>query len=81
MFFHREVPCITILNKNVYYKIGELVLLGVGAVLVAVGGGRMCGKGVEARIWCNCSVHMYVNGKMRPIETIPGMEGGGNKGE
>jgi hypothetical protein len=41
----------------------------------------MCGKGVEARIWCNCSVHMYVNGKMRPIETIPGMEGGGNKGE
>jgi hypothetical protein len=23
--------------------------------------------------------HMYVNEKMRPVETIPGMEGGGTK--
>jgi hypothetical protein len=28
----------------------------------------------------NC-VHMYVNGKMIPVEPIPGMEGGGDKGE
>jgi hypothetical protein len=24
---------------------------------------------------------MYVNGKMIPVETMPGIEGGGNKGE
>jgi hypothetical protein len=30
---------------------------------------------------CKKAVHMHVNGKMRPAETIPGMEGGGNKGE
>jgi hypothetical protein len=24
---------------------------------------------------------MGVNGKMRPVETVPGMEGGGDKGE
>jgi hypothetical protein len=24
---------------------------------------------------------MYVNGKMRPVETVPGMGGGGDKGE
>jgi hypothetical protein len=24
---------------------------------------------------------MYVNGKMRPVETVPGIVGGGNKGE
>jgi hypothetical protein len=26
-------------------------------------------------------VHMYVNGKMKPIEIIPGMGGKGDKGE
>jgi hypothetical protein len=26
-------------------------------------------------------VHMHVNGKMRPAEAIPGMEGWGNEGE
>jgi hypothetical protein len=26
-------------------------------------------------------VHMYVNAKTMPIETIPGIGGGGNKGE
>jgi hypothetical protein len=24
-------------------------------------------------IWWKYSVHIYVNGKMRPVETIPGM--------
>jgi hypothetical protein len=23
-------------------------------------------------VWCKC-VHKYINGKMRPVETIPGM--------
>jgi hypothetical protein len=27
------------------------------------------------------SVHICVNGKMRPVETIPGMGGRGDKGE
>jgi hypothetical protein len=26
-------------------------------------------------------MYMYVNGKMRPVETIPRMRGGGDKGE
>jgi hypothetical protein len=31
-------------------------------------------------MWCKYRVHMYVNGKMRPVETLPGIRGG-NKGE
>jgi hypothetical protein len=34
-----------------------------------VGGGKWWGKGVYY-------VNMYVNGKIRPVETIPGMEEG-----
>jgi hypothetical protein len=30
---------------------------------------------------CKYCVHMYENGKMRPVETIPGMWGERNKGE
>jgi hypothetical protein len=32
-------------------------------------------------IYCKYSVHMYVNGKMIPVETIPGMGGGGSEGD
>jgi hypothetical protein len=32
-------------------------------------------------MWCKYCVHIYVNRKMRPDETIPGMEGVGDKGE
>jgi hypothetical protein len=32
-------------------------------------------------IWCKYCVHMYVNGRMIPIETISGMGGGGCEGE
>jgi hypothetical protein len=28
------------------------------------------GKGVEEWMWCKHCVHMYVNGKMRLVETI-----------
>jgi hypothetical protein len=37
--------------------------------LVPVGGGKWWGKGVYY-------VNMYVNGKIRTVETIPGMEEG-----
>jgi hypothetical protein len=40
-----------------------------------VGGGSRQGKGVGRRIWCKYCVHMYVNGKMRPVETILGIGG------
>jgi hypothetical protein len=30
---------------------------------------------------CKYCVHMYVNGKMRPVETVPGMGAEGDKGE
>jgi hypothetical protein len=32
-------------------------------------------------MWWEYYVLMYVNGKMRPAETIPGMGGGRDKGE
>jgi hypothetical protein len=38
-------------------------------------------KGVGGSIWCKCCVHMYVNAKMIPVETVPGSGGGENKGE
>jgi hypothetical protein len=38
----------------------------------------MWGKGVGG---CKYCIHMYVNGKMRPVETISGMGGGRDKGE
>jgi hypothetical protein len=41
--------------------------------LIPVGEGRMWGKGVGQSIWYKYCVHMYVNGKIRPVETIPGM--------
>jgi hypothetical protein len=45
-----------------------------------VRGERIQGKEVRGRIWCKYSVCMYVNGKMSPVETIPGMGRQGMKG-
>jgi hypothetical protein len=42
-------------------------------------GGRWQGKWVEGRIWYKYYVHMYVNAKMIPVETIPGIEREGIK--
>jgi hypothetical protein len=39
--------------------------------------GKVCGRG----IWCKFCVYKYVNGKMIPVENVPGMVGGSNKGE
>jgi hypothetical protein len=39
------------------------------------------GKGMGGWIWCKYCVHIYVNGKIRPVETIPVMREEGNKGE
>jgi hypothetical protein len=52
---------------------------GQNGTLVPVRGGR--GRSVGGRIWCKYCVYMYVNGKMRPVETIPGVEGRGDKGK
>jgi hypothetical protein len=41
------------------------------------GVGRMWGKSVGGWIWCQYCVHMYVDGKMIPDETVPGMGEGG----
>jgi hypothetical protein len=32
-------------------------------------------------MYCKYCAHMYVNGKLIPIETIPGIEEGEDKGE
>jgi hypothetical protein len=37
-----------------------------------------CGdNSIEGWVWWKCYVFMYVNGKMRPVETIPGIGWGG----
>jgi hypothetical protein len=41
----------------------------------------MRGKGIRRQIWCKYCVHMYVNGKMRPVETIQGLGERRDKGE
>jgi hypothetical protein len=46
-----------------------------------VGGGRCQGKEIGKSIWYKHCVHMYVNVKMIPVETIPGMGGVEDKGE
>jgi hypothetical protein len=38
-----------------------------------MGGGKMWGKDVGGRIWCQYCLYMYVSGKMRTVKTIPGM--------
>jgi hypothetical protein len=38
--------------------------------------GRGLGKDVGGRTWCKYCVHMYVNGKLRSVETMPGVGGG-----
>jgi hypothetical protein len=40
----------------------------------------MWGEGAGGQIWCKYYVHMHVNGKRRPAETISGM-GEEDKGE
>jgi hypothetical protein len=35
------------------------------------------GKRVGGWIWCKQCIHMYVNAKMIPVETVPGMGGKG----
>jgi hypothetical protein len=42
---------------------------------------RWRGKGVGGVIWCKHCVHMYVNVKVIPVETVPGMGEVGDKGE
>jgi hypothetical protein len=44
--------------------------------LLPVRGGRMWAKGVGEWIWCKYCVHLYANGKIRPVETITGIRGG-----
>jgi hypothetical protein len=45
------------------------------------GEGWLWGRGVRGSIQCKNCVHMNVNAKIIPIETIPGMWGEGDKGE
>jgi hypothetical protein len=40
----------------------------------------MWGKGMEGWMYCKYYVHKYVNGKRRPVKTVPWM-GGGCKGK
>jgi hypothetical protein len=51
------------------------------SIFVGWGEVRWQGKDVVGWKWCEICVHMYVNAKMIPVETIPGIGGGGVKGE
>jgi hypothetical protein len=45
-------------------------------------GGGGCGESVQGGwIYCKYCVYMYVNEKIIPVETIPGMAEGEDKGE
>jgi hypothetical protein len=44
------------------------------------GRGEVWGESIRGWIWYQYCVHMYENGKMKPVETIPGI-GRGDKGE
>jgi hypothetical protein len=55
------------------YRKAEHITSGGGLVPVWGGGGKCVG----GWIWYKYCVHMYLNEKMRPIETIPGMGEGG----
>jgi hypothetical protein len=46
-----------------------------------VGGERRWRKGMGGWMWCKYCAHMYANGKMVPVETVPWMVCGGDKGE
>jgi hypothetical protein len=61
-----------------FYKIREQELrTGHVWELVPVGVGRMGESAQEGEYGTNAVyIHMYVNGKMRPAETISGMGGG-----
>jgi hypothetical protein len=48
-----------------------------GPVLEVGTSGRMLGKCVRGWLWWKYRVYMYVNGKMRPVGTIPGTGGWG----
>jgi hypothetical protein len=45
--------------------------------LISLGEGRMWEKDVGGWIWCKYYVHMYVNRKMIPVETVPRMREAG----
>jgi hypothetical protein len=38
----------------------------------------VAGKGVGGWIWCKQCIHMYINAKLIPVETVPGNQGTGN---
>jgi hypothetical protein len=47
----------------------------LGGKLVPMGGGGRWEEGVGGWICCKYCIHMYENGKMIPVETVPGMGG------
>jgi hypothetical protein len=49
--------------------------------LVLVGGGGGEESWEEGWIWCKYCVHMHVNAKMKPVDTIPAMDGEGHNEE
>jgi hypothetical protein len=48
--------------------------VGEGGRVGTSGRGRWRGRGVRERMQCKNCVHMFVNAKMIPVETTPGME-------
>jgi hypothetical protein len=61
-------------QKYLFFKNGEQEeKTGPIWGLATVGEGRIQGKGVGGQIWWKNYVLMYENGKIRSVETIPGM--------
>jgi hypothetical protein len=47
--------------------------MGKGQEIVTLTNLPTSGRGEDIRKWCKYCALMYVNGKMRSVETIPGM--------
>jgi hypothetical protein len=69
--YHKETPCVGILSKQNHFSFTNIRDQDSGTSERGEEVEKLCGR-VKM---CKYCVHMYINGKMKPVETIPGMGG------
>jgi hypothetical protein len=47
-----------------------------GKAVIGTGEREEVAKGVGGRTWCKHCMHVYINAKMIPVETVPGIRKG-----
>jgi hypothetical protein len=83
MEMSQETPCIAILNQQkwLFFNGEQESKQDLSGGLVLVGSTEDIRKGVGGWICWNYYVLVYENGKMRPVDTIPGTGDRDDKGE